>query len=415
MIEILKQMQLEGIFDLIPNDNLSDMIKYANDFEDIDYDSIERYLRTLLHRLSYEHNVKIGKCISDFSDKFSYEMFEMPYTCCNCSNGIYQKNITYRKAGVFSFGIDMCSAIFNLEERKLLKLIDHYYISLIGKDEFNDPYIYIPLSELRRIFPKVNNVKLKEKIINTCSLLNNKTVYWDFSKTRYIKKLQQEDLTTGKQERIVSISILYFPKKNKNGINGETVEVKGIICRINNFMKLRYNLNQISNRFPVESLECNYLSYIIACKLDYHLNLIIGNNKKKKNKSNLSCDFILHNLTNNIYIYRNQKLHRETYFYQIMNESNSKDSILHLLEAIMIALGNLLDSIQFSAFFEIQREKLDLIDYIMHFKESKNRCDKDQLVDRLYNDIISKCRRSHGKAILRSLIKSGNISLTLKL
>lgn len=416
MLEVLREMQKHGIFKLLPNDDLDIAISKLGNSKDIDriYDFIQKYLKNLSSELSYRHNVDLGSTLSDFSDKFSYEMFDMTYICTNHSNGIYQKEITYGTANNGSFGIEMFNSTFTLEERKLLKLINHYYISLMNKDGFNDSYFFIPIESLRLIFPKVNNIKLKEKIINTCSLLNSKTIYWDLSKTRYRKSLENDNLYTGNKEDIVDINILYLPKKNKNGINGEATEIKGIICRISKFMRLRFSLKQISNLFPIENLGCNYLSFVIADKIDYRLHMMkIGSNKSKSNKSKLEYDKKLRDLTNEIYVYRNQKQRRDTYLYQITTEPNSKDSILKLLESIIMVLSNLSDNISFKAVFKVQKKELKLDDYIVNIKYAKKH-DIDYQIDKLYNDIISVCSVLCEQAQVRQLIANGNISLILR-
>ena len=413
MLETLKEMQKQGIFKLLPNDDLDVTISSSSSSADIVlvYDSIQKYLKKLSRELAYKHNVDLGRTLSDFSDKFSYEMFDMAFTCTNHSNGIYQKEITYGEAGNGSFGIEMFNATFNLEERKLLKLLNHYYISLINKENFADDYYFIPFDSLRLIFPKVNNIKLKEKIIDTCNRLNSKVVYWDFSKTRYNKKLEQCKLNTGKKEKIVDLSILYFPKKNKNGINGEAIEIKGIICRINKFMKLRFELKQISNRFPVESLGCNYLSFVIAEKMDYRFNMM-----KLGNKNALTeYDKDLRDLTDEIYLYRNREQQRETYLFQIANEPNSKDSILNLLEAITTVLNNLLENnMSFTAVFKVQRKELNLRDYLANIRKATKKREVEDQINELYNDIISIGKFGFEQAQVRYLISTGNISLILK-
>ena len=42
----------------------------------------------------------------------------MAFTCTNHSNGIYQKETSYGKAGNFTFGLEMLNATFTLEESK---------------------------------------------------------------------------------------------------------------------------------------------------------------------------------------------------------------------------------------------------------------------------------------------------------
>lgn len=411
MFDALKQMQKDGIFKLQPNDGLDATIAEATNYAAIDplYDSIQSYLKFLSHDLAYRHNVDISKTISDFGDKFTYEMFDMSITCNDYSNNIYQKEILYGKAKSFSFGIDVHNATFTLAEMKLLKLINHYYISLSSKAGFNDNYVYIPISSLRLIFPHINNVKLKEQIVITCEKLNTKKVYWSFKNSYYADKLKKSQLVDGDRERIANISILYLPKKNRNGIDGESVEIKGIICRIVNFMKLRYTLKQIYNYFPIESLRLNYLGYTVASKLDYYLNL-----KLKGNKHNLVYNKKLSDLTNEIYVYNNSKIGGYTYFYQIVNQANSKESICKLLKAILLCLTNLQCVRQFSAYFVMRNKEIDLHKYIVASKELTNKEDISAQVVKLYNEIYTKSNLAFDKARLAYLIRTGDLLLKLK-
>ena len=179
-------------------------------------------------------------------------------------------------------------------------------------------------------------------------------------------------------------------------------------------MRMRFELKQISNLFPVENLGCNYLSFVIADKIDYRLHMMkIGSNKSKSNKSKLEYDKKLRDLTNEIYVYRNQKQQRDTYLYQITTEPNSKDSILKLLESIIMVLSNLSDNISFKAVFKVQKKELKLDDYIVNIEYAKKH-DIDYQIDKLYNDIISVCSVLCEQAQVRQLIANGNISLIIR-
>lgn len=417
MLDALMTMQKEGFFKLIPNNELDTAVRKLKNNDDLEliYDDIQNYLKNLYDELYYKSNVKLGNAISDFEDKFSYEMFEMPFADKKLLNGVYQKEITYGEAGNFSFGIEMLTAKFTLEEQKLLKLINHYYISLMGTKTYTANYFFIPLESLRLIFPKVNNMKLKEKLIKTCTELSSKKVYWDFNKTRYRKDLEKEQLNVGNKEAIVDINVFYYPKKNKNGVNGESVEIKGIVCNISKFMKLRYSLKQISNRFPLNSFQCNYLGFIIASKIDYRLNTMkIGNDKKKQ----YVYEKNLRDLISEIYLYRNGEMISNTYRFQITNEPNSKTNILKLLEAIMIVLSNLSDSLSFTPVLKVSSTKLDLQGYLDNIHKVSNKVNKESLIQEqiedLYDKIASFSHSRYEKAKVRRLILNGLIILILK-
>lgn len=412
MLDVLKDMQKQGIFKLLPNENLDDAICRVTTPVDIDvlYDSIQKYLKRLYNDLKYRHNITLGSTLSDFKDKFSYVMYDMPFRCTNHSNGIYQSEITLGEAGNGSFGIGMLSSKFNLEEMKLIKLINHYFISLSNKSSFSDDYIFIPIDTLRLIFPKVNNIKLKEKIISTCKLLNSKSLYWDLSKTRYVDKLKEGKLYSGNNERLVSINILFFPKKNKNGVNGEATEIKGIICRTTNFMKMRLVLGQISNRLPIGCLNCNYLSFMISEKIDYRLNMIKQGSKKKKNDNNF--DKKLRDLLDEIYLYRNNSMQSDTYLYQIMNEVNSKANIFKIFEAIITSLNNLSNNIDLTPLLIVKGKKIKLVKYMDRINNAGS-SEVYNAIDDLYEEIDNSADAAFNQAKVMRLIANGHISLMI--
>ena len=410
MLQTLKTMQKQDIFKLFPNDDLGNYIKNAHTDDDVEpiYDDIQRYLKDMDRRLTHLHSVSLVSHVSDFSDKLSYEMFDMRFTYSKCSNGsIYQKEITYGKAGNFDFGIEMFNSTFSLNERKLLKLINHYYISLMSKNTFEDDYFYIPLASLKYVFTNKNNFKMKEDIVSTCEDINRKTIYWDFSKTRYKKKLDASKLCIGQKEKLVDINILYLPKKNKSGIDGKSVEIKGIICKISNFMKMRYSLKQISNRFPVKSLGLDYLGFAIAEKIDYRLNMLNFSDTKKKKyskeNSNVKTEYLknLRELLDEIYVYKHGKQQRDTYLSIIFNEPNSQQSIIKFIDALLDALNNLSEVLQFKPSLKMRRNTVIYLDLVNDTATS------------IYNDIIVKGKVSNERTPVKYLIQIGQISLRL--
>ena len=140
-----------------------------------------------------------------------------------------------------------------------------------------------------------NHNKVKNDIITTCERVNNKRVSWDFSKTRYAttnykKKhnLKELELDIGKNVKLANIIPVYSQcDKDYN------MELKGIICKVNKFLKLRFWLQQISYRFPTEALR-GKLSYYVTDLLTYtmHMNKNQGEISKtiKDIASNLYCD-----------------------------------------------------------------------------------------------------------------------------
>lgn len=419
MFDVIKKMQKQGIFKILPNDGLDDAISKITTPEQIDilYNSIQKYLKKLYNELSYIHNVDLGSTLSDFKDKFSFIMYDIPFgEVVNMTNGVYHIEIDLRKAMKGFFGIDALNSTFNLEEMKLLKLINHYYITLSNKNGFTSDYIFIPIDTLKLMFPKVNNIKLKKKIINTSESLSSKTIYWDLIKTNYAKKSDCKDLYFGNKEKLVDINILFFPKKNKNGVNGEATEIKGIICRITKFMKLRKNaFKQISNRFPIDALKANYLSFMISEKIDYRLNMIKQGSKKKNNNTNY--DTKLRDLLDSIYLYKNNKVQSDTYLYQIMNEVNSKANIYKILEAIITSLNNLSNNIEFTPLLVIahKEKKINLTKYMANLGNASNSNECFNVIDELYEEIVKLGDTHFNQAKVMQLIKNGHISLVLDL
>lgn len=425
MLDVLKEMQKHGIFKLAPNDDLDAVITRAVADSDIvsAYDPIQKYIKKLVADLQYRHGVKLGTHLSDFSDKFFYEMFNMSFTCTNHSNGIYQKEMEYGKAGLFSFGIDMTTSTFTLDERKLLKLINHYFISLSNQDSFKDGFVFIPISTLKCIYPNVNNIKLKEKIIRTCSRLNTKVIYWDLSKTRYNKELASLNLNTGKKEHLADISILYHPHRNKNGSDGVATKIDGIICKINRFMKLRKNLEQISNLFPISALKSNYLEFEIAEMIDYRLHMLkFNSNSKRKNNKSVRFKKNLRDLADEIHLYVDDKPQRDTYLIRIM-DGNPQEAITTLIAAIINVLNIFSTSYNLSAMFKCSTcGNVILDDYLPVFRKISS-IDNKPKANKMMKEELKKIYISLSKSVVnasktfkvKELINNGRIELIIDL
>ena len=356
MLKLLKEMQKQGIFKMEPDDNdLDGIIRNAicNDEVEIHLTEIQEYIRRLNMELSSKYSVPVADSISDFYDKFNYELFDLPFTKETIDGGkVYKKNITFGKAGIGQLGLSSQGDIkFRLDERKLLKLANHHYIKLKMKEFYDDKYFYIPLEHLKAMYSIANNKVLKDSIIEVCKRINDKQVYWALNNTKY-RKLKKNKLDTGKKVPLLDITIVYLPKKHQKGINGFSYEIKGLLCKVTSFMKMRYQIKQIANMFPVTCLKSNYLEYVITDKIIYQLNILHANNqhhekrvsrvkpfsvntrKSIEQKIKSEYDKNLGDLAREIYLYKNNTQHASNYLYQILNTPNSKRQILEFLEAV---------------------------------------------------------------------------------
>lgn len=364
MLDNLKQMQEQGIFKILPSDiDIDSLIYNAKEFEDIDseFESIQNYIRRLHIELKTRYNVAVSTLLSDFYDKFHYELFDIAFTKDTIENERYTKKLDLGTAGIgtlcmkdtFSYTNDSKSRDnikFRLEERKLLKLINHYYIKLKATDDFKNDMFYIPFEQIKEIFITTNNKLLKDSFIETCDRLKHKTLYWDLSNTHY-NKIKKEKLAVGKNESLIDITILYQPRKHKNGINGEVYTIKGLLCRVNHFMKMRYELKQISNRFPIDFMKSKYTEFIIAEKITYHMNLLNASNEKRmkslsrNNIRKVTKDRIqsqiknyydkkLVDLAKEIYLYQNGTQSSETYLSKITTKENSARTMEELISNV---------------------------------------------------------------------------------
>lgn len=410
MLDVIKVMQEQEIFKLHPNGNLDCIVENINqETLKLHYHEVKNYLCDLARNLSYEHNVEIVDKLSGFNDTFSFEMFDIAFTSNDFSNGIRQKEINFGKAGIGSFGIDMLHSTFTLEERKLLKLINHYFISLMSKNGFDDDFFFIPLKNLKCIFTTMNNYKCKEEIINTCNRINEKIIYWNIEDTKYAKRFNKS-LLIGDKEKLVDINILYLPKLHKSGCDGESVEIKGIICKITNFMKIRYKLSQISNRFPKINLNSKYLEYMISERIDYRLHMLHGKDKASKHKKKVNTIPIpykktLSKLADSIYVYANSKYVNKTYLGLILNEPNSKKNIVTFMDALITAICNLSAVYRIEAFIVLSNKyrRFPL------FNSKDNRW----LLGKEIYDLISCSSQIPRKGYVKRLFEDGEISVEI--
>lgn len=360
MLNTLKEMQAKGIFKLIPYSTMDvdTFIKNATTENEIisNLSSIQDYIKKLDDEYTYVYDIPTNKYISDFCDKFQFTMFDM-YNNSVKINGIVNKiDIDFNGGGIATFGIYSDDSIkFTIHERKLIKLINHHYIKLKAIENNNPERIYIPLEVLKSIYPVgVNHLELKTSIEETCKKLNSKQIYWDMDNTKYnkTKNLEKKKLNIGKEESLVNITILYLPRLHKtNKSNGYVNSIMGIICEVNNFMKLRYELKHIGNEFPTEALRSKYLDYVITEKIVFYLNLTnrkntgklktletqkLPNTVKDQITSKLSKEYqkALVDLTRELYYYDKEEQTSDTYFSKICNEPNSKRRIIEVINSI---------------------------------------------------------------------------------
>ncbi|MDD2518625.1 MAG: hypothetical protein PHG18_01910 [Bacilli bacterium] len=329
MLEILKEMQKQGVFKIISSDiDLDNLIENAETYNDIKTSSsnIRDYIKELDEMLTHNCDIVIGKVMSDFYDKFNYELFDMYLANKNVRTNINEKDTSYGNAGNISIGLNSKDVKFTLEERKLMKLVNHYYITQRSNEFFEDKILYIPINQLKLMFSDgINHKVVKDIIVETCNRLNNKKIYWDFSKTTYskTKKLKDKKLDKCNGDKLLDIVIVYQPWGND-----ENNTIKGILCRVNNFLRLRYTLKQIEPKYLSSFLQENYLEFIISDKLFYHMRL-------KKNNKNRLFQKTIYDLAKEIYDYKNN-IQLSTNFLSLMkNDKHKPREQVKLLKAII--------------------------------------------------------------------------------
>lgn len=326
MLNTLKTMQKQGVFEFNSfGKSLNEVIEKAQSLDGLSncMKDVKRYITDLEKTLSISYNVSVGNTINDFYDKIYFELFEMYLAPCSAKTKLYQKKVSYGKAGDFILGLKsnkLDDVKFTLEERKLLKLINHYYIILAGQNRITDDYFYIPAKQLSIIFsPGINHKVVKDAIISNCERLRDKRVEWDFTKTTYMKRFTSKSLSQGKNIRLANIIPLYLP-------TGDKVQFMGIICKVNKFMKLRYELGQISSSFPTSILQGSYLEFIIAEKVVFHMRL-------SKNKRNGSFSKTLSDMANEIYYYTKKGQCYYSYLTALREDKHKPRELKKFLEA----------------------------------------------------------------------------------
>ena len=432
MLEILKEMQRKGVFKLFPCDeDIEGMIQDAvSDAEIIPkLKPIQDYIKSLDVKLKLDYDVPINKEISDFYDKFQYTIYDMyiggvikdPKKC------IYQKELDFGKnVGNGAFGISSELSIkFTLEERKLFKLINHYYIKLRSNEYYKNDLIYIPFEKLKLIYANdVNNYLLKTSIVETCTNLNAKQVYWNMENTRYnkTKKLREHKLSVVKGDGLVDITIIYNPREHAAGIDGKVNTIKGILCRVTNFMKLRYEIKQISNSFPTECLRSKYLDFVLMDKLIFRLNLANANNapriKKVQSQSTpkkineainkkIVSKYIVNlvDLSREIYYYDNEQSSTD-YFSKMLSEPNVKRRLLEFIGSLANVALMLRGSTNSYATYISFRGKA----VMLYSKDRKSVPAKD-----IYEEILNILGNRETKGKVFKFFQDGEISLKIKL
>jgi hypothetical protein len=329
MLEKLKEMQKQGIFKISNSGiQLNEQIENASSDSDIKdlIPKIKNYIKEVDSDLSIRANAPFNDTIADFNDKIQLELYDMFKKTYNVKGGLYETELDCgQNVGKAKIALKSSNINFTLEERKILKLINNNYILLSSKKDFKGDLIYIPMKELDKIFKETNHKVKKDIIISTCSRLQEKIIYWDYSKTRYAetKKLNDKNIAVCKGDKLVDISILYYPY-DKAG----NMQLKGIICKVNNFMKLRFAIKQISYLFPAAAIKEDYLEYCIISRLVYHMNFTINKKREYFVKS-------LYQLLKDINYYKNGNEESETYFSVVNNDKHKPREIKKLISAFI--------------------------------------------------------------------------------
>lgn len=429
MLKLLKEMQKNEIFKLIPSDiDLDSIINRAYTEQDvkIHLQEIQDYIKRLDMELTLKYNVPIANYLSDFYDKFYYELFDIAFTREEIEKGtVYQKQITFGSAGIGRLGLSSDESIkFQLDERKLLKLANHYYIKLKENPRYDNKYFYIPFEHLKTIFTTDNNKILKDSVVDLCKRISAKQVYWALNDTKY-KKLKKEKLDIGKNIPLLDLTIIYLPREHQKGINGTSYAIKGILCKVTNFMKMRYEIKQIANFFPVSCLKRNYLEFVIAEKIIYQLNILNTNNirnekiitnhkrlsvnarKTVEQRIKSSYEKSLGDLANEIYVYKNNEQHSSNYLYEILNKSNSKRQILEFLTAVRNVLETISNSPNspYGTSFII-RNKI-----IMFDDDNAN----VKTIEDIYQEVLKIVDKFETRGRFKSILRDGELKLRVNI
>ena len=364
MLEYLKQMGQQEFFKRLPCDiDLDNIIKEAKTYEDIEpyIDTVKLYIKDAISDIESNHIVTIGKTICDFYDKFNYELYEMYLAPASARSNVHTKDFKYGKAGTASLGLRSSNIKFSLCERKLMKIINHHFITLKADDYYMNEDFFIPYDHLKLMFSDgINHQVVKETIIETCNRISEKEVFWDFKATRYAKTkhLNAEGLESCKGDKLVNITIVYQPRTK------QSATIKGIICRVNKFMKLRYALKQINNYFPTASLKRDYLVFAIADRLLYYMNLQRG--------SKIIYKIDMAKLAKQIYAYKDKEQSTRDLYNVIYNDDHKPAQQLYYLRALSNVAEDYSTNMSIDYNFNLHIDNGIMIPLLTEYKSSRN-------------------------------------------
>lgn len=325
ILEVFKEMQKKDVFTiLVSGKDLNTLIQNAETYDDIasSIQDIKDYIKHLDKRLKPKASIDV--VLGGFYDKFQYHLYDMFMAPFNQKEQMYILEEDYGDNSPITICLKANDPKFTLEERKLLKLINHYYIKM---EDRNNKMFYIPITDLKRMFPEgTNHNKAKNDIITACERISDKRVSWNFSKTRYAttnykKKhnLKELKLDIGKNVKLANIIPVYSQcDKDYN------MELKGIICKVNKFLELRLWLHQISYRFPTEALR-GKLSYYVTDLLTYTMHM-------NKNQGEISKT--IKGIASNLYCDRDGTPTTTNYWDIISDDKHKPRQLLYLLEAL---------------------------------------------------------------------------------
>lgn len=334
---------------------LLDMVNFKNNISCFDDDSdfrksINSIGSKLFKNMNASYSSKNDGRWNEFYDTFTNNMYAMFRNYeVERSNDIViiekRINIDYGNKAEAIFGIGFKTQLDNLSqetirnnvgfsilERKLMKIITNEFIERKGNTE-----LYIPIEKINMyLFDEKSSsltTRNRKKLEGTIDRLNSKYVYYDVSNSRYLNasKFEDAEIDKSKQEKLVSIQTSIFSRLNKSSDGNIANKIKGLNCKLEDFWKIRYLLNQINSRFPSKELLYPSNKFVLAERLFYKIHI----NQKKI--------FIL-DLMKELYFYKKDGMIKENNVYDdLVDNSHQKKLLDEFIDSMMEILGDMVE------------------------------------------------------------------------
>lgn len=251
---------------------------------------------------------------------------------------------------------------FHVLQYKFIRIVEHYYITLGGVDNF-----FIPVNDLLLLFKKPRSKYNINKDIRRYLLPLN-DVRISCSDLNKVSSIKDKKITPLRLDKDIYINIqpIYTFIRKKDSTLGFVESLCGVKIKVGNIWGIRYKMGQIFNGIPARILTLSSKDFMLARYFLYRIKLDDPNRRTIDDKYSYKVSTLLRKY----YLFDTCDYQKQGNLYKILpSEHNKNNHIKDFIESIL-KVSNIL-------YRERIIERVDLLRYNSHI----NIVGSDAIVD----------------------------------